>query len=169
MKEENLRPELKLKLRSYDWIIEVTGFLLCAALVAFPVIHLHDLPERIPVHFNASGLPDGYGSRSTIFLLPVMGTILYILMTILSSFPGLYNYPVKITPENAAIQFSLATRFMRILKVLIIILFLYISYQTVNTALGLATGLGKAFLPLFLIIITGLIIFYFVAARNNRK
>jgi uncharacterized membrane protein len=169
MKPENTIPEINVRLKTSDWIIEVLAFLLCIGLVALPVIFLKDLPERIPVHFNGAGVPDGYGSRASIFLLPVIGAILYLLMTILSGYPNLYNYPVKITPENAVIQFSLASRFMRILKVLILILFLYICYKTINTAMGLSAGLGKAFLPVFLILITGSIIIYFAVARNHRQ
>jgi uncharacterized membrane protein len=167
MKSENTIPKISVKLKSYDWIIECISLLLCGSLLALPVIYVKDLPEIIPIHFNGAGMPDGYGSRSTIFLLPVIGAAVYLLMTILAVFPKSYNYPVKITPENAAIQFSLASRFIRILKALILILFIYICYQTINTAMGLANGLGMAFLPVFLLTITGSIIIYFVLARNN--
>lgn len=35
--------------------------------IAFPL-----LPEQIPIHFNAQGIPDNYGSPLTIFLLPII-------------------------------------------------------------------------------------------------
>lgn len=167
MRPENTTPGIKVRLKTYDWIIEITGFLFAVALLALPFFYMRELPERIPIHFNGAGTPDGYGPRSSIFLLPGIGMVVYLLLTILSGFPNLYNYPVKITPENAVIQFTLASRFIRILKVLVLVLFFYICYQTINTALGLTSGLGKAFLPVFLLLIAGSTVIYFVLARNN--
>ena len=36
-------------------------------------IHFRSLPETIPVHFNALGEVDGWGSRATIWFLPGIG------------------------------------------------------------------------------------------------
>jgi uncharacterized membrane protein len=56
------------KLKPHWWI---AGGLVAAcflsAAIAYP-----SLPDRIPIHFNMEGKPDGWGSRGTIFLTPVM-------------------------------------------------------------------------------------------------
>jgi uncharacterized membrane protein len=41
-------------------------------------VHLGDLPERIPVHFNAAGRPDAYAPRSfaSVWALPVLTLVL---------------------------------------------------------------------------------------------
>ena len=126
-----------------------------------------NLPERIPTHFNIAGEPDGYGSKSTLWILPVTAVIMYIGMTILELFPHIYNYPVEITPENAVRQYRIATRLIRILKTIIAILFSFLSYQTIKTALGITGGLGKVFLPVSLLITFGVIIIYVVGSLNN--
>jgi hypothetical protein len=123
----------------------------------------------IPVHFNAAGLPDGFGSKSTLWILPLTAVFLYLLLTVLEAFPNIYNFPVKITPGNAFIQYRLATRLIRILKTILLILFSFISYKTIKTATGDTTGLGKAFLPVFLLITFGVIIIYIVHSLNNRQ
>ena len=45
-----------------SYIICLVAFILSA--IAFP-----NLPEQIPIHFNAQGIPDGYGSPLTVFLV----------------------------------------------------------------------------------------------------
>lgn len=163
------RPKIKLRLALSDWIIELAGFAFLLFLIALPIIFLKDMPDEIPVHFNAAGLPDGYGSRSTIWLLPIIGTVMYVLMTVLSFFPQIYNFPVKITPDNVIVQYRLATRLMRILKTVILMTFSFILYQTIKTVKGDAAGLGKSFLPIFLIITFGVIVFYIVQSFNNKE
>jgi uncharacterized membrane protein len=166
--KENL-PKVKLKRTTLDWIIEVAGFSFLIILIALPLIWYNKLPERIPVHFNGAGEPDGYGGRSTLWILPVTGLFMWLLLTIIEAFPQIYNFPVKITPENIVTQYTMATRLIRILKSVILIIFSFISFQTIKTATGGASGLGKAFMPVFLLITFGVILIYIVRSMNNRQ
>jgi len=106
---------------------------------------------------------------STLFILPGSGVIMYIIMTVVSLFPHIFNFPVKITPENAEVQYRLAVRLIRIIKTVILIMFAYISFMTVKTARGSAEGLGKVFLPVFLAATFGIIIYYFIQSLGNRR
>jgi len=169
MKIESARPRIKLKRTSFDWVLEFVAFAFLFILITLPLIYLKDLPGSIPVHFNASGQPDDYGSRSSLFLLPVTGIFMYLLMTILEAFPHIYNFPVKITIENAPVQYRIATRLIRILKTVVLVLFSFISFQTIKTATGGAAGLGKAFLPVFLLLTFAPIIIYLIQSLNNRQ
>ena len=162
------RPVIKIKLTAPDWAVEFVGLAMLILLLILPLIYLPQLPERIPIHFNGAGTPDGYGNKSSIWFLPAVGAFMYFLLTGLSAFPQIYNFPVKITEKNAFVQYRLATRFIRILKTLILILFVYLTYQTINSALQKTLGLGKSFLPVFLIITIFPIIFYVEKALNNK-
>jgi uncharacterized membrane protein len=169
MENKNPQPRIKIKLTLPDWIIEFIAISFLIILIAIPLIYYNSLPDMIPVHFNAAGLPDGFGSKSTLWILPLTSVFLYLLLTVLEAFPHIYNFPVKITPGNAVIQYRLATRLIRILKTVLLILFSFISYKTIKTATGDTTGLGKAFLPVFLLITFGVIIIYIVHSLNNRQ
>ncbi len=169
METKKNRPKIKIRLTAPDWATEFIAFFFLIILIAIPLIYYNDLPDKIPVHFNASGQPDGYGTRSTLWILPLTGAFMYLIMTILGAFPNIYNYPVEITPENAVPQYRLATRLIRILKTVILVIFSFISYQTIRTATGAAAGLGKAFLPVFLLLTFGVIIIYIVNSLNNRR
>lgn len=163
------RPRIKIGLRSVDWLLEFFGLAFLLLLIILPAVYYGDLPGEIPTHFDGSGLPDGYGSKGTLLLFPVIGFVLYFLLTIISFFPHIFNFPVKITPQNAEIQYRLAIRLLRILKTLILVMFSFICYQTIKTAMGSSVGLGNVFLPVFLLITFGVIIMYFVQAMNNRQ
>jgi hypothetical protein len=47
-------------------------------------------------------------------------------------------------------------------------MFSFISYRTIQTALGKETGLGKTFLPVFLIVTFGVVIIFFFIANTTR-
>jgi len=165
--DKSLRPRIRIEPDSFDMIVEFVSVIFLIFLIVIPLRYYGSLPEKIPTHFDGSGTPDGYGSKSTLWLLPAIGFILWIGITILVRFPHIFNYPVQITAENAETQYRLATRLMRILKTVILIMFTFISYMTIKTALGTAGGLGTFFLPVFLVLTFGVIIIYFV--RANRK
>jgi uncharacterized membrane protein len=161
------KPLIKIKQDTYDWIIESIGVIFLIVLIVIPLVYYKQLPERIPVHFNGSGQADGFGGKSSIWLFPLAGLIIWLIMTVVAAY-NIFNYPVKITLQNAHIQYRLATRLIKILKVLILPMFSFISYRTIQTALGKVTGLGKIFLPVFLLIIAGVIVIYITQALNNR-
>lgn len=57
-------------------------------IVALPFIYLFSiwgsLPEEVPIHWNAAGEVDGYGSKSSLLLLPFLLPVLtYFLMTLI--------------------------------------------------------------------------------------
>jgi uncharacterized membrane protein len=166
-KEE--RPKIKIKLTYPDWIIEFIGLSGVILLIALALYYLPRLPEKIPIHFNGAGTPDGFGSKASVWIIPVTGVCMYFLLTVLAFFPQIYNFPVKITQGNAFVQYRLATRFIRILKTLLLVLFVYLNYKSLETAMHKASGLGKAFMPAFLLIVFGAIIFYIVLALNNKQ
>jgi uncharacterized membrane protein len=167
--DKDSRPDIKIKLTYIDWIIEVISLALLLALISLTVHNSSMMPDRIPTHFNMQGIPDGYGSKATIWILPGIGLFIYLLLTIIARIPRTYNFPVTITKENAEIQYKLATRFIRVLKALMLLMFAFINYKTLETALNRSGGLGKGFMPVFLLFIFSSITFYIVKSRNNRQ
>lgn len=154
------RPSIRIRLKTYDWIIEAITLICLVILFILPLLNMGDLPGQIPSHFNAAGEPDGYSSAGSIWILPVTGLITWMLLTLVGFFPRIYNYPVQITPENAEVQYRTATRLMRTIKCIIMAMFAFMVYRTILTATGEAGGMGKTFLPVSMLILSGAIIFY---------
>ena len=136
------RPRLKLELQQADWLLEgLAGFGLLMLLI-LPAAYYFDLPDTIPTHFNARGEADDFGSKTTIWIMPLIGVGLYVLLTGLNRAPHIFNYGVRITKENAEYQYRLGTRLLRILKVLVMLLFAYIAWGIIQGALSGRTDLG---------------------------
>lgn len=154
------RPRIKIENTSLDRVVDLAGWLVLAGLWLMILLNYADLPDTIPTHFNAAGKVDDYGSKSTIFLLPVIATLLYGGMTRLNLFPHIFNYTKKITAENALAEYTNSTQMMRYVKLVIVFLFTIIVFKTIQTAGGKSEGLGIWFLPLVLVLALALFLVY---------
>jgi uncharacterized membrane protein len=108
------------------------------------------LPERIPTHYGLTGSPDAWGAKSSVLLLPAIAFALDGLLTVLSFFPQIFNYPVPVTDANRPRLQAATLSLLGWLKVEIVGLFAYLTWNTIHVAMGLSSGLGWAFLPLML-------------------
>lgn len=121
------RPKIEVKRTFIDWIVD--GFIILALvyLWIFVSARYNSLPEVIPSHFDLRGRVDGIGPRYVIWVLPVLATIIAIAIYWLNQYPHIFNYPVKITEENAGRQYRMATRLMRYLSLVTVIVFGYLT------------------------------------------
>jgi uncharacterized membrane protein len=144
------RPKLKIQLSSTDQVFELLGWGVLLALWVWTGMSYSSLPDTIPTHFNTAGEADGFGSKASIIGLPVIATLLYIGLTLLNRFPHIFNFPTPVTQDNALRQYTNATRMIRYLKLILVLVFAGISFQTIQQANGEAAGLGVWFLPVTL-------------------
>ncbi|CEN51470.1 DUF1648 domain-containing protein [Capnocytophaga canimorsus] len=128
----NNNPKLKLNLTQTDRIIEFFGWILLLTIWIWVLISYKNLPDIIPTHYNASGVADGFGEKVNLLILPLLATVLFATLTLLNKFPHKFNYLVEITPENAYRQYVNATRMLRALKLVIVIVFGLVIFQTLQ-------------------------------------
>ncbi len=156
------RPKIKIKYQTIDYVIELLGIIGLVCLIVLPIYFCNDLPDRIPKHFNIHGQPDSYGSKGIIWLLPSIGLFLYFGMTLLNKIPHLFNYPTKVTDENAEKLYKIGVLTVRILKVVVILTFAYLNFKIIRIGLAESTELGLLFLPvvvLTMVIVLGVMIY----------
>lgn len=146
------RPKIKLKLTVADKILEALGWTSVFVVWILAIANYTDLPDTIPTHYNTAGEADDFGGKNSILILPLIATVLFIGITILNKFPHIFNYPTEITEKNALQQYTNATRMMRILKLILVLIFGLIVLQTIRHAYGHTSGLGSWFLPLVLVV-----------------
>lgn len=161
--------DLKLQKTSTDLVIEVVAVLGLIALILIPLVAYSSLPDSIPIHYGANGEADGWGSKISIFFLPILGICLYGLFKWLSRYPHKFNYPYSITEENRERSYSMALRMMTILNALVMGSFAYITYTSIRTAAGEASGLGKAFIPIFIMLNVGVSGYYLYQSYAKGK
>ena len=141
MFDEN-RPKINLEKSDLDRYIEYITIGLIAFCIGYTLFHYGKLPERIPMHFSYSGKVNSYGAKDSIWALNFIAAITVFGIFYLNKFPHVFNYPKKITPENARKYYTDATRMMRFINLGIAIIFAVICYQIINIALDASKNLG---------------------------
>ena len=146
-----------------DRFIEIFSIIILSGFWTYCFITFRDMPDIIPTHFNAMGKADAYGSKNNIWGLPIVSSVIYIGISILNNFPNIFNYPVTITEENAEKQYRWATKLLRILKTVILIIFFMIAYSSSNYQ-----QLSSSFLPFtFILLFVPLIYFIYYSVKSK--
>ena len=114
--------KFKIALTTFDKWVEIISLLLIVVLWIATAYIYTAFTGIIPIHFDEDGNPDNYGSKAAIFLLPIIGTAVFILLTALNKYPLIFNYSVTITDENRKYQYQNAIRMLRCLKLSIAII-----------------------------------------------
>jgi len=161
------RPKIKAELEPIDRIIQSFGLIAMATLIAFPLYYFNQLPDIIPSHYGSNGEPDGFSGKAIIWTLPIIGILLYVGLHCLSYYPHIYNYPQKVTEQNAKRLYTIATKVIRFLNAQIALVFSYITYSTIHTALGNKGGLGKSFLLVF--VISNVLVLGYLVYHSTQK
>jgi len=161
------RPRIKLKHTTTDKAIEVIACFSLLVVWGLIVINYNNLPDIIPIHFNGSGEADRFEGKKNIWNLPIVASVFYVVLSLLNRFPHVFNYPTKITKENVLRQYTNATRLIRSIKLIFIVLFGLIEFKTIQIAKGQAEGLGTWFFP-FVLATVFIPILYFYRKLTKR-
>jgi uncharacterized membrane protein len=121
------------------------------------------LPGRIPIHFSLAGQPNGWGSPSTLWLLPIVGAGVYLLITVVSRFPGSFHFPVRVTAENRPRLEELARRMILWLKAELVCLFTGLQGGIIDSARQGTLSMPLWLMPLSIAVIFGTVIAHTVA------
>jgi uncharacterized membrane protein len=123
------------------------------------------LPPRIPIHFNFWGIPDGWGPRWMIFLLPVLALLLLFLWSAIGTGADSIVSPTGGRPGHKPLQPEQREPFYLILLV-IVVGFSYLNQKMVEIAGGRAAALSRSFLPIFLLA-TGAVILWMLRVGSR--
>jgi uncharacterized membrane protein len=160
------KPRINIKPNRIDYLFETITIIGLICLIIFPLIYFGKLPDTIPKHFDFHGQPDSFGNKWFIWYLPIIGIVLYTGLTVLNKYHHLFSYPTKVTNENAEKVYKKGIIVIRLVKLTIILLLVYLNLKSIEIGLGQIDKLSGLFLPVFLIVNIGLIFFSIILLRK---
>jgi uncharacterized membrane protein len=123
------QPDITITRKGTERVIILFSSILFIANIAFSIFSYFRCPEIIPTHFAADGTPDQHGSKILLFLMPAIATILFFGLNALSRHPKIYNYPQKITEDNAEVVYKNGAKMMLALNGCLMLIFLLIELE----------------------------------------
>ncbi|HKK79847.1 MAG TPA: DUF1648 domain-containing protein [Phaeodactylibacter sp.] len=143
----------KLHIGKYAFLLDVAN-LIVLLLFFFVVIYYYgQLPEEIPIRFDAKGTPIAHRGKATLFVFPMLALLISVILFLIRRQPGMMNYPVEVTDENEADLYQESSQLISGIMLVTNVLIFYSCWNIVQIALGHSTGISPSFLwiPILLI------------------
>ena len=147
--------KFKVKNTKFQMVLEVIAVIILLGMYAFLILRWNELPDRVPGHYNASGVINRWGNKSELIILPIVSTVMYLLLTVIELFPSAWNIPVTATENNVDKIYGGVKSMMLFLKVEMLINFFYLNYNSIQ-----AKSLPSNYLPIVLVILFCTITFF---------
>ncbi len=129
-----------------EWELLPLAILACiiiASIVLYPTI-----PANIPIHWNIEGTADGFGPSYSIFIIPLLGVVIFALLFVLA--------PIDVHAENIKKSYSAFVSFKTAIALFFAVIFiatlLAIHQYPVDIARIICVSIGALFMWLGAII-----------------
>ena len=152
------RPKIHIEKTILEKLANIIGMASIVAMILYIAFNWSALPDAVPIHFNAAGEVDSWGSRWMMFFLPTIAIALYIFMEAIERRPHTHNYPARLTEQNAAQFYKESRQAMNLTKNIATSMLAYIGIRSVLVALEKVQGLGITIMGIFLLILGFVII-----------
>jgi uncharacterized membrane protein len=133
--------------------------LIAAAALVFSAAVVADfysrLPERIATHFNGEGVANGFGARSTLWVLVGIALLLYSTLSVINFVPRIVNLKRPLAPEQDKALLAESMAMVGWIKAEVCWMFAYLCLAMVRNGMGLQVGIGSWFLPVTLLVVLG--------------
>ena len=133
-------------------LIALAGLVFSAAVVAD---FYSRLPERIATHFNEAGVANGFGARSTLWLLVGIALLLYLTLSAINFVPRIVNVRSPLAPGREKVVLAESMAMVGWIKAEVCWMFAYLCLAMVRNGMGLQVGLGAWFLAVTLVVVLG--------------
>lgn len=145
------------------WIVDCVCAMLLIGCTIWVACRYGSLPDRIPIHYGANGVVDGYGSKSMIWaVIAIMWAVVGIVSAV-EQFPRLWNTVFERTKENQCRLLPLTWHFMSTTKLAISSMFAYVVVMCVRGG-----NLSPLFHPLVLTALCANSLYWIIKLAINR-
>ena len=155
---------MEIKHNKLDTIAEVFCMILLIVTTLYTIYMYIQLPEKIPIHYNAAGVIDRYGNKLEIFILLIVTWVMYIGLSLVTRVPQFWNTGVSVTAENKDRVYRILKNMLKIIKMEIIVIFCYLIYNTTTLY-----DLPKWFDPVFLVLLFSTMLISFIVLIKKAK
>ena len=152
------RPQIYIEKTVLEKLANSIGVASIMGMILYIALGWSALPENIPIHFNAAGEVDGWGSNWSVIILPFVTIALHIFMELIERKPHIHNYPERLTEQKAAQFYKESCQTLNLTKNVTTMMFAYIAIRSVLVALEKVHGLGAVIMGIFLLILVFVII-----------
>lgn len=167
---ENNKIAMKVERTIFHKVIESLSLIILVAIATDTVLSLENLPNNVPIYASFDGVLSGFVSNKvSILVFSVFALIGLVVCNLLGNNPSKLTYKVKITEENCRKQYSLATSYMKILGLEIVMVFSYLQFRVTRATLNGIDSIGGLHNIIFIIMLIVTAIIYKMLSKKKDR
>ena len=147
------RPQIHIEKTMLEKIANIIGMTSIVVMILYIAFNWSAFPDDVPIHFNAAGEVDRWGSKWMMFFLPIITIALHLFMEVIEKRPHTHNYPARLTEQNAAQFYKESCQTLNLTKNTATMMLAYIAIRSVLVALEKVQGLGITVMGIFIFIL----------------
>jgi uncharacterized membrane protein len=121
-----------------DTVLQLAVVAPALAMVVGLMVSWPNVPERVPMHFDALGAPDAWTGKTFVAVVPTgLAVVQTVLLSVLARRPHVASLPVEVTLRSAQPIYKLTRRALLVVALLLNVL------VAVLLAITIATGSGS--------------------------
>lgn len=144
-------------------VINIICLLVLIGTTVFLIAYWKNIPNEIPMHYNAAGEVDNMGDKSSVIMLPILNWIMFGIMSVIELCPGAWNTGVRVTAENSARVYGILGRMLLLIKLELVFLLTFVMMSSIC-----GSSMPAIFMPVTLIVLFGTIIVHLISLYRNR-
>ena len=144
-------------------------------IIVLLIFQYPSLPEQIPIHWGANGMPDGWSNKSifSVFFLPFLLLTQQVILYVIAYYVQKSSLSVKAQASEQSLQRerrarTLNTHYMAFINLLMTVLLGGMELLTIRAGNEQATGLGWLTALFFIFFILGTIAYMIENSRLNK-
>ncbi|MBY7144140.1 DUF1648 domain-containing protein [Virgibacillus sp. NKC19-3] len=161
------QPNINVPASMWEKFFHFVAFILMIMMVVYAIFMYSQLPDEVPIHFNAAGEADNWGGKGAIFTLPLISIPMFMVLFFLGKAPHVHNYPVKVTKGNAPKLYRESRLLLATINVEVAVIFTFLTWEMAQSAQGNGTlGVWMIILSTIVPLVT---VGYFLLRMNRLK
>ena len=155
---------IKIERNALDVFEAIVSLSCLVGVTLYLILAWNTIPAKVPMHYNAAGEVNQWGSKSGLIIFPIISWLIYGMITLIERYPQIWNTGVRITKENRDQVYRLLKDLIAWVKMITLSIF---GFLTVLSAL--ARNLPVWFLLVFVVLLFGVIAYYIVRITRVRS
>lgn len=167
-KTDQFRPQVKIFPKGKERIKVIIILLLMIGISIFSYLHIGDLKDTIPIHFNFVGEPTDFGPKYNFFIIIFLMWAIGLSSIFFAKRPYLHNFPVKINESNYEKLYAISCNFLLNINLITTLILSVIQVYIVDWSLGKCVfNIPKILSALIIILIFTTFRYFFKIFRNR--
>ena len=155
---------IKIERNVLDIFEAIVSLSALVGVTLYLILAWNTIPAKVPMHYNAAGEVNQWGSKSGLIIFPIISWMIYGMITLIERYPQIWNTGVRITKENREQVYRLLKDLIAWVKMITLSIF-----GCLTVLSSLARSLPVWYLLAFVVLLFGVIAYYIVRITRIRS